>query len=258
MRRALHPFDSLTLHHDPNEAEPRRLSSFEIAALALSRKASESSAFGKFQTDMGKRIRHFRYLTSSRDRGSGKNFHQILQHAGALNVFLRESTLEELYKWKLLRVVFRLERKLLAAQRTVDGTLLKHQRSILKELIRHSGTVYDIARRSRPLIDVSSYLDFVHREIVKSAEIIIPYARVKPWQSVFSEMPLESEPQSPEDAIKLRMFSTLKRKLQTAKSQKLGISDSFLDQLTMLVVGREPYLSDAFRKARERHPDTAK
>jgi hypothetical protein len=70
-------------------------------------------------------------------------------------------------------------------------------------------------------------------------------------------MPRESEPQSPEDAIKLRIFSTLKPKLQTAKSQKLGISDAFLDQLTALVVRREPYLSDAFRKARKRHPDNS-
>jgi hypothetical protein len=34
MRRALHPFELLTLHHDRGEAEPRRLSTFEIAALA--------------------------------------------------------------------------------------------------------------------------------------------------------------------------------------------------------------------------------
>jgi hypothetical protein len=241
-----------------NDLERRLPSTLELAALKVAGGTAERSFFPRFQAAVVRQL-ELSYLTSA--RASRKTFRNILGDAGVLSVFLRKSTLDELYKWKLLQATFRYERRLRDKRVLVDGTSLKQHGSLLTELLRHSREIDDIATRRRPFIDVSSHLASVGREISRQVELMRPYARVTRWQSLFGDMPRNPEPQSPEDAIKLRMFSALQQKLQTTKSRSRGISDSFLSQLTALVARgalNSPPLSDALRKQRERHPDKSK
>lgn len=123
---------------------------------------------------------------------------------------------------------------------------------------RHSREIYDIATQRAPFLEISSHLALVRREIVNQVEILIPYQRVQPWRPLFRDAPLNPEPQSPEDATKLRIFSFLQRKLQTTKSRSRGISDSLLKHLTELVASgalNNPRYSGALQKQRKRHPD---
>lgn len=259
MRRSSHsrhPFELLTQPRDSNNLERHRPSSFELAALAIAEREAERSLFSRFQTALLRKL-ELPYQTSARNP-LRRTFRRILNDAGVLNVFLRKSTLEELYKWKLLLVTFRLEARLRNRQKTASGTLLKQHRSLLTELLRHSREIYDIATQRAPFLEISSHLALVRREIVNQVEILIPYQRVQPWRPLFRDAPLNPEPQSPEDATKLRIFSFLQRKLQTTKSRSRGISDSLLKHLTELVASgalNNPRYSGALQKQRKRHPD---
>jgi hypothetical protein len=254
--RSQHPFDLLTQPHKSNDLEGHGASSFELAALAIAEREAERSLFVRFQTALLRKL-ELPYQTSARNP-LRRTFRRILDDAGVLNVFRRKSTLEELYKWKLLQVTFRLEPRLRHRKNTLGGTLLKQHRSLLTELLRHSRNVHDIATRRHPFLDVSSHLALVRREINKQGKILIPYEKALSWRRLFRDLPLHPEPRSPEDASKLRMFSFLQRKLQTTKSESRGISDSFLSQLTELVASsapNNPQYSEALQKQRKRHPD---
>jgi hypothetical protein len=150
---------------------------------------------------------------------------------------LLRSSLSELRKWMLLKVVFRVEQANMMKRRSPHGFPLKFHRAFLTELFRHTNDVEKIAQKYNAKRAVTNYQHLVSRELRRQLQIIIAFRRPQSWKTLLQEQG-KDEPEHKDDALKLRIYAFLKAKLQTTKSRPLGISDSFLRQLALVVWAR--------------------
>jgi hypothetical protein len=179
----------------------------------------------------------------------GPPFGQILERAGVKQALLAPGLAGELERWRKLRDVLLESQEAIREGKSVQGLPLILHKTMFTELRRHLAAVDRIARRwggpKRPLED---YEAAVFELIVEHSVAIRAFRNEDAWKKLLDETRLPFEPHDPEVSVRVAVFHLLRRKLQDAKSRRLGISDQFLRALTELTLGRHP-AGDSLRQA---------
>lgn len=227
--KPLHPLDVL-LQEMPGESK---------SMLAMLAQRNIEKARGKepgwFVATVKCKIEKKRYRPPDSKR-DGQTFSQILQRTGVLKRFLSRSLQEEIEKWLLLRDIFQEDRKNKTEGRSFEGFPAQFHRSMMTALLKHLEEIQKIARKYGSGKGIRNYHSSVRREFVRQATVLIFHSRGPVWPDLLGETKLGFSPRDEEVSIRARIFCLLKTKLQKPKSERLGISDQFLKQLTELLL----------------------
>jgi hypothetical protein len=94
-------------------------------------------------------------------------------------------------------------------------------------------------RESGGFTETIDYYTSVRREFVRNAKLLVSFNCPPSWLRLLGETELGFPPRDEEVSIRARVFRALQIELQKSKSEKAGISDQFLWQLTELVSGAD-------------------
>ena len=178
-------------------------------------------------------------FTSPDSKKDGQSFQQILKRAGVLEKFLSRSLQTDVEKWILLRDILKDDRKNKEEGKSDLGFPAQFHRSMTTALLKHLEAIEEIASKYNSLRGIEKYYSSVRREFFGHAKLLISFNCPPAWPQLLGETKLEFSPRDEEVSVRARVFYALKAKIQTQKSEKAGISDQFLWQLTELMLGAE-------------------
>ena len=243
MAERKHPLDRLLTKDEDDEFSSGYETSLKSLARQVAQHAERKVTDAFFKEFLLRRLRTNKYAyvvavdPKKAQRKPQTTFYDTLQNAGVLNKLLLRSNLSELRKWMLLKVVFRVEHTRRMNRRSRQGFPLKFHRAFLTELFRHANEVEEMAEKYNARRVVDNYQRLVSKELRRQVHIITAFGRPQSWKMLLQEQG-KDEPAHKDDALKLKIYAFLKAKLQTTKSRPLGISDSFLRQLALVVWAR--------------------
>ena len=242
MAERKHPLDRLLAKDEEEEFSSGYETSLKSLARQVAQGAERKVTEAFFREFLLRRLRtnKYAYTLAVDPKGRPKRqttFYDTLQNADVLNKLLLRSNVTELRKWMLLKVVLRVEEANKMKRRSPQGFPLSFHRAFFTELLRHTNDVERIAQKHNAERAVTSYQRLVSEELRRQIQIIIAFRRPQSWRTLLQDQG-KKEPEHKDDALKLRIYAFLKAKLQTTKSRRLGISDSFLRQLTLVVWAR--------------------
>jgi hypothetical protein len=237
-----HPLDRLLPKYGEDDFSIGYETSLKSMARQVAHGAEQAVIDAFFKESLLKRLRTNKYayvvaVDPKARRKPQTTFYETLQNAGVLDRLLLLSNLTELLKWILLEGVLREEQTRRMNHHSPQGFPLKFHRAFHTELLRHANEVQAIAQKYNAVRALRGYGWLVSKEFRRQFQIIAASQRPESWKMLLQETGRD-EPEHKDDALKLRIYAFLKAKLQTTTSLKLGISDSFLRQLTLVVRAR--------------------
>jgi hypothetical protein len=189
----------------------------------------------QFREAVAKEIERRRYRPPDSKR-DGEPFREMLKKAGVLKRFLSRALQEEIEKWVLLRDTFREDSENKDKGRSEEGFPAQFHRSMVTSLLGHLRTLEAIADKHDSQRGIKNYYSFVQREFVRHVNLLISLNRPPAWPDLLEEKKQGFSPRSEEVSIRARIFHLLKYKLQNPRSERLGVSDQLLRQLTELLL----------------------